>query len=122
MVDTHPSEVVYVAWFGQADYRVDENVSLASSGSANSQFSMGSVHGVASLKGNNARPAEFFKMNSEFRGSIAQGDVVVMVESGDGIDLAAYVVILDRVVQVFDCWMLWVSTEYFFSLLFSVSY
>ena len=121
MVDTHPGEVVDVAWFGQADNRVDEDVCLASSGSPDGQFSMGSMHGVASLKGNNARPAEFFKVNSEFRWSVAQGDVVVVIESGNGIDLAAYVIILDCVVQVFDCGMLWVSTKYFFGLLLSAS-
>ena len=122
MVDTHPGEVVDVTWFGQADNGVDEDVSLASSGSADCQFSMGSMHGVTSLKGNDTRPAEFFKVNSEFRRSVAQRDVVVVIESSDGIDLAAYVVILDCVVQVFDCWMLWVSTEYFSGLLLSVSY
>ena len=58
-------------------------------------------------------------MDSELSGSIAQLDIVVVVQSGNGIDLTAYVVILDGVVQVFDCWMLWVSTEYFLGLLLS---
>ena len=114
--------MVDVAWFGQADHRVDEDVSLAGTGSANGQFSVGSVHGVASLKGNDARPAEFFEVNSEFRWSVAQCDVVVVVESGDGIDLAAYIVLLDGVVQVPDRRMLRVSTEYFFRLFLPVSY
>ena len=114
--------MVDVAWFGQADHRVDEDVSLAGTGSANGQFPVGSVHGVASLKGNDARPAEFFEVNSEFRWSVAQGDVVVVDESGDGIDLAAYIVLLDGVVQVPDRRMLRVSTEYLFRLLLSVSY
>ena len=120
MVDTHPGEVIDVAWFGQTNNRVDEDVSLTSSGSADGQFSMGSVHRVASLKGNDARPAKFFEVDSEFSWSIAQGDVVVVVESGDGIDLTAYVVILDCVVQVFDRWMLRVSAKYFFGLLLSI--
>ncbi len=122
MVDTHACEVVDVAWFGQADNRVDEDVSLTSSGSADGQFSMGSVHGVTRLKGNDARPAELFEVHSKFRWSIAQSAVVVVVKSGDGIDLTAYVVILDCVVQVFDCWMFRVSTKYFIGLLLPMPY
>lgn len=122
MVDTHPSEVINVAWFGQADNRVDEDISLTSSGSADGQFSMGSVHGIASLEGNNARPAEFLEMDSKFGWCIAQSDVVVVVESRDGVDLAPYVEILDCVVQIFDRWMLWIPTEYVFGLLLSIPY
>ena len=44
-----------------------------------------------------------------------------MVESGDGIDLAAYVMISDSVVQVNDCWVLWISTKDFPGLLLSMS-
>ncbi len=119
MVDAHPGEMIDVARFGQANDRVDQDVCLASSRSADGQFSMGSVHGVASLKGNDPRPAELFEMDSELRWSIAQLDIIVVVESRDGVDLTAYVIILDGVVQVLDCWMLWVSTEYFFGLLSS---
>lgn len=122
LVDTHPGEVVNVAWFGQADNRVDEDISLAGSGSADGQFSMGSVHGIAGLKGNDARPAEFLEVDSEFGWSIAQSDVVVVIESRDGFDLAPYVEILDCVVQVFDRWMLWIATEYVFGLLLSMPY
>lgn len=114
--------MVDVAWFGQADNWVDEDVSLASSSSADGQFSMGSVHGVASLKGNDARPAEFLEVDSEFCWSIAQGDIVVVVETGDGVDIAAHIVLLDGAIQVFDCWMLRVPTENFFGLLLSASY
>ena len=119
MVDTHPGEVVDVAWFGQADNRVDEDVGLACSGSADGQFSMCSVHWIAGLKGNNPRPAEFFEMNSELCRSVAQSDIIVVVEPGDGVDLAAYVIILDSVVQVFDSWMLRISAEHFLGLLLS---
>ena len=122
LVDTHPGEVVDVAWFGQADNRVDEDISLARPGSADGQFSMGSVHGIASLKGNDARPAEFLEVDSEFGWSIAQSDVVVVVQSRDGVDLAPYVEILDCVVQVFDRWMLRIPTEYILGLLLSVPY
>lgn len=43
-----------------------------------------------------------------------------MVESRNGIDLAAYVKIFDSVVQVNDCWVLWISTKDFLGLLLSM--
>ena len=113
--------MVYVARFGYTDDGVDKDVSLASSGSTDGQFSMGSVHGVARLKGHDARPAEFFEMYSKLCRSVALSDIIVVVEPGDGIDLATYVTILDSLVQVYDRWMLWVPTEYLFGLLLSVS-
>ena len=112
--------MVDVTWFGQTDNGVDKDVSLASSGGADGQFSMGSMHGVTSLKGNDPRPAEFFEMDSELCWSIAESDIIVMVESGDGIDLAPYVMIFDSVVQVNDCWVLWISTKNFLGLLLSI--
>ena len=57
MVDTHTGEVIDVAGFGEADDGVDEDVCLASTGGADGQFSVGSVHGVAGLECNDAGPA-----------------------------------------------------------------
>ena len=120
LVNPHPGEVVDVAGFGQADDGVDEDVGLAGPGGADCQFSVGPMHGVAGLKGNNARPAKLFEMDPELGRSVAKSDIVIVVQSRDGINLAAHVIVLNSIVQVFDCWMLWVSTEYFLGLFLSV--
>lgn len=49
--------MVDVAGLCEADDRVDEDVYLAGAGGADGQLSVGSVHGVAGLEGDNAGPA-----------------------------------------------------------------
>lgn len=49
-VDTHAGVVVHVARLGKADYGVNEDISLTLTSSANSKFTMSSVHWVTSLE------------------------------------------------------------------------
>ncbi len=79
MVDADASEVVDVAWFCEADDRMDEDVCLAGAGGADGEFPVSSVHGVAGLEGDDAGPAEFFEMDAKFGRGVAEGDVVVVV-------------------------------------------
>lgn len=46
LVDTDTGEVVDITGLGETDNGVDENVSLAGTGSADSEFSVRTVHGV----------------------------------------------------------------------------
>lgn len=121
MVDAHASEVVDVAGFCEADDGVDEHVSLTGSSGAYGEFSVGAVHGIAGLEGDDAGPAQFFEVDAEFGGGVAEGDVVVVVEAGDGGDGTADVVSLGGVVEVFDCWVFEVAAEYFFGFFLSDS-
>ena len=43
-----------------------------------------------------------------------------MVEAVDGGDFTADVVLVELIVEGFDCWMLRVTTEYFFGFLLSI--
>lgn len=47
LVDTNTSEVVNITRLGQADDGMDQHIGLTSTGGANSEFTMGSVHGVS---------------------------------------------------------------------------
>lgn len=119
MVDADAGEVVDVAGFGEADDGVDEDVGLTGSGGADGEFAVGAVHGVAGLEGDDAGPAQFFEVDAEFGGGVAEGDVIVVVEAGDGGDGTADVMGLGGVVEVFDCWVFEVAAEYFFGFFFS---
>lgn len=59
-------------------------------------------------------------MDAQFSGCIAESDVVVVVEAGDGGDGAADVVGLGGVVEMFDRWVLGVAAEYFFGFFVSI--
>lgn len=112
--------MVNISRFGEADDRVDEDVCLASAGGTDGEFTVGAVHGIASLEGDDTGPAEFLEVETQFGGGVAEGNVVVVVEAGDGGDGAANVVFLDGGIQVFDCWVLWIAAEDGFGLFLSV--
>ena len=94
MVYSHSGEVIDVARLCKTHNRMDQDIGLTGTCSADSQFSMGSVHRVSSLKCNDAAPAKLFEMGSEFRGSVSQSDVIVMLEPVDGIELTTDVELL----------------------------
>ena len=73
------------------------------------------MHRVARLESDDAGPVEFCEVRAEFGGSETVFDVVVVVETVDGLKGAAYVVFLGFVVEVVDCWVgKVVRTEYVF--------
>lgn len=59
-------------------------------------------------------------MDSKFGGGVAGGNVVVVVEAVDGGDFTANVVLVELIVEGFNCWMLGVTTEYFFGFFLSI--
>jgi len=120
LVDADTGEMVNITWFREADYGVDEDICLASASSADSQFSVSAVHGVAGLEGNDARPAEFLEVDAKLGGGVAKSDVVIVVEAANSGQLATNIVFFDGVVEVFNCWVLGVAAEYFFGFLLSV--
>jgi len=120
LVDADAGEVVDVAWFREADDRVDEDVCLAGAGGADGQFAVGAVHGVAGLEGDDAGPAQLFEVDAQFGGGVAQGDVVVVVEAVDGGDFAADVIFLGDVVEMFDGRVFGVAAEDLFGFFLSV--
>jgi hypothetical protein len=58
---------------------VNKDVCLAGSSGADSEFTMGSVHGVTGLEGYYASPVEFCEMRSKFCG----GNYVLVMRLGD---------------------------------------
>jgi hypothetical protein len=54
--------VINISGFGKTDDRVDEDISLPLTGSTDGELSVGSVHWVASLEGNNFAPRKLFEV------------------------------------------------------------
>src|ERR1700735_3349583 len=52
-IHTHTGIVIDITRLGKTDDRVDEDISLPLTGSTDGEFTVGSVHRVASLKGDN---------------------------------------------------------------------
>lgn len=102
LVDTDTGEVVNVTGLGQANNGVDENVGLASAGSADGQLTVSAVHGVPRLESNDLGPAKLVEVQTQFRGCVSETDIVVVLQAVDGLELAANVVLLDRLVEVLD--------------------
>lgn len=111
LVGPHTGEVVNVTGLGQTDDGVDENVGLLGTSSAHGQLPVRTVHGVTGLEGDHSVPAELVEVNAQFRGSVAQGDVVVVVELVDGFDLTTDVELFSLVVQEFDGRVVLVTTK-----------
>ena len=70
LVDTNSGEMIDISRLRKADNRMDEDIGLAGTSSTNSQFSVGSVHRVSGLEGNNFRPAKLVKVKSQLSRSI----------------------------------------------------
>lgn len=70
LVDAHTGKVVNVTGLGQADDGVDENVGMVRTGSADGQLSVGAVHGVTGLEGNDSGPAELVEVSADLRGRV----------------------------------------------------
>lgn len=62
LVDTDTGKVIDVARLGQTNDGVDEHVGLTGTGSANGQLTMGAVHWVAGLEGDDLGPAKLVKV------------------------------------------------------------
>ena len=116
MVHPDSSKMVDVPGFGKTNYWMDQDISLAGTCCSHCQFSMGAMHGISGLESNNASPAELLEMRSKLCGSISKGNIVVMLEPVDSIQLATDIPVIGRVVKIFDSGMLRVTSENFLSL------
>lgn len=110
--------MIDVSGLCQAYDGVDQDIRLACSGSSDCQLSMRSMHRVASLEGNHPRPPQFVEMRAKLCGSKSESDVVIVVESTDGLDLASDVVVFSLREQVFYGGMFLVTTKNLSCLLF----
>ena len=63
-VDTYTSIVIDIPGFGETDDRVNENIGLSLTGSPDGKFTVGPVHWVASLEGDNFAPRKLFEVRS----------------------------------------------------------
>ena len=111
LVDAHAREVVDVAGLGEADDRVDEDVGLAGARGADGELPVRPVHRVAGLEGHHARPPELVEVGAEFGGGVAQGDVVVVHEAVDRLELAPDVVFARGMHEVADGRVVRVAAE-----------
>ena len=84
--------MIDIARLRQSHNGMNQHIRLPCARRADCQFAMGTVHGVAGLEGDDARPTELLEVHAQLGGRVAQGDVVVVVEAGDGVDGAADVV------------------------------
>ena len=66
LVDADASVMVNIAWLGQPNNGVNEDIRLALTGCQDGQFAMSAVHRVAGLKGNNFAPSKFVKVRAKF--------------------------------------------------------
>jgi hypothetical protein len=122
LVHANSGVVVDIARFCEANDRVDEDIGLVRSCRTDGEFSMGTVHWIAGLEGDNTGPMEFSKVSSELRGSdwllvLVQGfggrgggrvdtsilDVIVVIEPVHGLQCASYIIFLCFYMQVVHC-------------------
>lgn len=102
LVGADTGEVVDVSRLGETDNGVNQDIGLASASSTDGQLTVSSVHGVSSLESNNSVPAELVEVNTQLRGSVAESDIVVVVELVDGLNLSSDVEFLNLVVEILD--------------------
>lgn len=69
LVDANTSVVVDVSGLGETNNGVDQQVSLASTGSTDGQFTVSTVHRVTSLESDDASPLQFLEVGTQFAGS-----------------------------------------------------
>lgn len=61
-IHSDTSIMVDIAGLGKTDDRVYENIGLSLPGSTDGEFTVGSVHRVTSLEGDDFAPCKFFKV------------------------------------------------------------
>jgi hypothetical protein len=59
--------VVDVSWLREADDWVDEDVGLTGASGTDGQLSVGTMHWVSGLEGDNAGPAQLVEVESQLR-------------------------------------------------------
>lgn len=111
LVGTDTGEVVDVTGLGETDNGVDQDVGLVGAGGTDGQLTVSSVHGVSGLESDNSGPAELVEVDTELCGSVAQSDIVVVVQLVDGLDLTTNVKLFGLVVEELDGRVVLVTTK-----------
>jgi hypothetical protein len=70
LVDTDTGEVVNVTGLGESDDGVDQDVGLTVTGSADSQLSVSTVHGVTGLESDDLGPSELLEVSAKLGGGV----------------------------------------------------
>ena len=113
LVDTDTSEVVNIARFCQPDHWMNENICASCTGRAERKFTMGSMHGIPGLEGNDTGPTQLVEMKAKFGRRVSEGYIVVMVQTVDSFDFAPNVEILYSFEEVSYRGMFRVTTKHF---------
>lgn len=135
LVHSHTSEVVDVTRLGKTNDRVDENIGVVGTSGANRQLTVRSVHGVTGLESNDASPAQFVEVQTDFSGSIclcisvlhnfpqtqevlltSKIDKVVVLQAVHGLQLTTDVELSSGVVEVLNGRVLLITSEDLLSL------
>lgn len=70
LVDTDSGEVVDVTRLGQTDDGVDQDIGVVRASGADSELTVGAVHGVSGLEGDNLGPAQLVEVLADLGGSV----------------------------------------------------
>lgn len=120
LVGPNTGVVVDISGFGETHNRVDEDVGSALTGGTDGELSVGAMHGVSGLEGNDSPPGELVEVSPELSGGVwwlagvfvrfwdnksqeiltSEGNVVKVVGRLDRLDFAADVKLLGLVVEV----------------------
>lgn len=73
LVCADTGEVVNVTGLGETDNGVNQDIGLAGTGRADSQLTVGTVHGVTSLEGDDAGPAQLVEVDAQLCGGVCKG-------------------------------------------------
>ncbi|KAH3680866.1 hypothetical protein WICPIJ_008079 [Wickerhamomyces pijperi] len=109
--------VVDVTWLGQSNNWVNQDVGVLVSCGSHSQFSVGSVHWVSCLEGNNSGPLTVNKLVSQLVWSLSDVCVVVVDWQLDGLQATTDIDVTLGFVQVDNGWVLWITAKDQVSLL-----
>jgi hypothetical protein len=73
LVGADTGEVVNVTGLGETDNGVNQDIGLAGTGRADSQLTVGTVHGVTSLESDDTGPAQLVEVDTQLCGGVCRG-------------------------------------------------
>ena len=72
LVDTDTGVVVDITGLGETDDGVDEHVRLPLAGGADGELTVGTVHGVTGLEGDNLAPCKLLEVSAELSRGVSK--------------------------------------------------
>jgi hypothetical protein len=97
--------MINVTRLGKTNNGVDEDIGLTGARSTDSQLTMSAMHGVPRLESNDLLPAQLVEVETQLGRCVSQTNIVVVLQTVDGLDLSTNVEVLCSVEEVLDCWM-----------------